>query len=135
MIRKEIIIFLIVGTTTVLVDFLSYKLLLWFGNGYNPAKAIGFITGTAFAYFANRAWTFGHVEHKPNSLGRFCLVYTLTLSANVLVNRLFLFTFEDWGQAVQIAFLIATGVSATLNFLGMKFFVFRPHTANEKVAL
>ena len=133
MIRKEIIVFLIVGTTTVLVDFIAYKLLLWGGIGYNPAKAVGFITGTVFAYAANRAWTFGHVQHKPNSLPRFCLLYGLTLGTNVLVNRFFLSSLEGMVQAVQIAFLIATGVSATLNFLGMKFFVFRPHESRERI--
>ncbi len=134
MIRKEIPVFLIVGATTVGVDFLTYKLLLWTGIDYNPAKAVGFVTGTVFAYAANRLWTFGHVAHKPNSLPRFCLLYGLTLAANVLINRFFLFALEVMIQAVQIAFLIATGVSATLNFLGMKFFVFRPRAPREGTA-
>ncbi len=134
MIRKEIPVFLIVGATTVGVDFLTYKLLLWTGIDYNPAKTLGFIAGTVFAYVANRLWTFGHVAPKPKSLPRFCLLYGLTMAANVLINRFFLFALEGMVQAVQIAFLAATGVSATLNFLGMKFFVFRHHESRERIA-
>ena len=38
--------------------------------------------------------------------------------------------FGQRAGAVQMAFLMATGVSASLNFLGMKFFVFRPATTS-----
>jgi putative flippase GtrA len=34
--------------------------------------------------------------------------------------------------AVPVAFLIATGVSAALNFLGMKLFVFKASSLTEK---
>ena len=131
MIRKEVAIFLIVGTLSVVIDFVMYKSLLWTGLAVNLAKGSGFITGTVFAYFANRAWTFGHVEKKPGSFLRFGLVYALTLCANILVNRIFLYAFEGFSQAVQLAFLVATGVSATLNFLGMKFYAFRAAVPRE----
>ncbi len=65
MIRRELKVFLIVGSLTVLIDFLSYRALLW--SALVPvggAKAAGFLIGTAFAYFANRAWTFGSRPHR-----------------------------------------------------------------------
>ena len=125
MIRKEARIFLVVGTLTVMVDFLIYHLFLWLGAAYALAKATGFISGTIFAYFANRHWTFGHTQHSPNSAVRFALLYAATLGANVIINAggLNMTRTLPWG--VHIAFLVATGVSALLNFFGMKFFVFR----------
>lgn len=125
MIRKEASIFLIVGTLTVVVDFFSYHLLLWLGVMYSIAKASGFIVGTVFAYFVNRYWTFGHVEHAPNSMFRFVVLYAITLGANVLVNQGVLVLFGHSSVDVNFAFLIATTVSAVLNFIGMKFFVFK----------
>ena len=126
MIKREIGIFLIVGSLTVLVDFGVYWSLVWFGaTGVGMAKAIGFLVGTLFAYFANRFWTFGHKSHVPGSLWRFAALYGATLGANVLVNSLALKFFADATAAIHFAFLLATGISAALNFLGMKLFVFK----------
>lgn len=132
MIRREMAIFLIVGATTVLVDFVTYRSLIGFGlMTVDMAKGIGFLVGTLFAYFANRIWTFGHKSHAPGSAWRFAILYASTLGANVLINSLALELFATTVAPVQLAFLLATGVSASLNFLGMKLFVFRTSTTSE----
>ncbi|MGY1449117.1 GtrA family protein [Pseudomonas chlororaphis] len=133
MIKRELAIFLVVGSLTVLIDYLTYRGLVWTGwMNIDLAKAVGFLTGTLFAYFANKVWTFGHKEHAPGSIWRFALLYAITLSANVLVNAGCLALLNTASIAVQIAFLIATGVSAALNFLGMKLFVFKTSDLTEK---
>jgi putative flippase GtrA len=132
MIKRELAIFLIVGVSTVLVDFISYRGLIGFQvMEVDMAKAAGFLVGTLFAYFANRFWTFGHNPHVPGSVWRFSALYASTLGANVLTNALVLKLFADMAIAIQLAFLLATGVSACLNFLGMKLFVFKPIPAPE----
>jgi putative flippase GtrA len=124
MIRRELWIFLLVGVTTVLIDFVTYSGLAWARIPINAAKAAGFLTGTVFAYAANKAWTFGQARHAPGSAWRFTVLYAATLGANVLMNAVALRALAGSSVAVQAAFLLATGTSATLNFLGMKFFVF-----------
>ena len=132
MIRGELVAFLIVGGLTVLVDFLSYRALIGFDVfDTNMAKATGFLIGTLFAYFANRFWTFGHKPHMPGSAWRFATLYAGTLGANVLVNSFSLKLFANAIASIQLAFLVATVVSACLNFLGMKLFVFRTRTSLE----
>lgn len=132
MIKRELAIFLIVGVSTVLVDFISYRGLIGFQvMEVDMAKATGFLVGTLFAYFANRFWTFGHRPHVPGSAWRFSALYASTLGANVLINALALRLLADVAFAFQLAFLLATGVSASLNFLGMKLFVFKPIPASE----
>ena len=125
MIRRELGVFLAVGVTTVLLDFTAYRALVWSGVAVDIAKAAGFLTGTLFAYLANRFWTFGHSSHVAGTVWRFGLLYVLTLGANVVMNAAALRSLHGASFAVQAAFLLATGISATLNFLGMKFFVFR----------
>lgn len=126
MIKRELITFLFVGSLTVLTDFLTYRALTQFQMiEVNVAKAVGFTTGTLFAYFANRFWTFGYKSHLMGSVLRFVLLYGSTLSANVLINALALSIITELSVAVQLAFLLATLVSASLNFLGMKYFVFK----------
>ena len=128
MIKREVSVFLVVGSLTVLVDFSTYRSLVWLAIAHvDIAKAIGFLAGTLFAYFANRFWTFGHKSHAPGSMWRFALLYTLTLGANVFVNALALRLFAN----VLLSFLLATAISAILNFLGMKLFVFKSPTTSE----
>lgn len=132
MIKRELMIFLIVGLLTVLIDFISYRGLIWLHwLNVDLAKGAGFIIGTCFAYFANRLWTFGHKNHAPGSMWRFVLLYAMTLSVNVCVNFLALYIFNQFSQVVLIAFLLATGISAMLNFFGMKWFVFKHHATME----
>ena len=125
MINIELVIFLVVGTLTVLVDFSSYRLLSFLEvSTTNQAKAVGFITGTIFAYFVNRVWTFGKNKHVPGSVYRFAILYASTLGTNVALNS---FLLNLWGGEeiyIKLAFLIATGITATMNFIGMKYFVF-----------
>lgn len=124
MIRRELSLFLMVGSLTVLIDYLTYRSLTWV-LGVDAAKGVSFITGTVFAYFANRFWTFGHTQHAAGSAWRFAVLYAVTLSTNVGINALALNALIFLPGAVQFAFLIATAVSATLNFVGMKSFVFK----------
>lgn len=132
--RKEMLRFLVVGFTTVAIDYLTYHLLVAIGTNYAPAKATSFIVGTVFAYFANRFWTFGGggASPAPGSVLRFGGLYATTLICNVGVNQFLLYAFEGVPFVLQGAFVVATGVSATLNFLGMKFLVFKPRVADPQ---
>ena len=112
--------FLIVGLLTVGLDYSIYSTLLWLAVPVAPAKAAGFIGGAVFAFFANREITF-LAKGRSYAPLRFGLVYLISLAANVGMNKLALTLLPD---AIKIAFLVATGVSATLNFVGMKLFVF-----------
>jgi len=126
LIKRELVIFLVVGASTVFVDFIIYHGMLGFQvMEVDMAKATGFLVGTLFAYFANRFWTFGHMSHITGSAWRFSALYATTLGANILINALALKLLAGMAAYLQLAFLLATGVSACLNFFGMKFFVFR----------
>lgn len=126
MIKRQLGLFLVIGIVTVVVDFSSYRILSELKlMDIDMAKAAGFLIGTLLAYCANRFWTFGHKSHKPGSAWRFMVLYASTLLLNVLINSLALQLLDDRVTSIQLAFLAATGFSALLNFLGMKFFVFK----------
>lgn len=132
MIKRELAIFLIVGALTVLIDFAVYRLLVQlFTVNIDVAKAAGFLNGTLFAYFANKSWTFSRKAHALGSAWRFAILYTVTLIANISVNALALRFFTLDTSSIQFAFIFATGVSAVLNFLGMKYFVFKSQTVSK----
>ncbi|MFC0240112.1 GtrA family protein [Rhodopseudomonas telluris] len=125
MIKRELPVFIVVGLVTVAIDFVCYVSLVWIGVGVAIAKALGFVAGTVFAYFANRFWTFGHRDVAAGSVPRFAILYAGTAVANVAVNGGLLKVLAYSSVAVICSFVVATGVSASLNFLGMKFFVYR----------
>ena len=130
--KRELGIFLIVGLLTVGIDFLIYRGFIYlqpFGlDNINIAKGFSFISGTIFAYFANRFWTFNQQTTGSGSVLRFVVVYILGLIANIAINYLCILWLSSPALALEytllIAFILATGVSASFNFIGMKFFVF-----------
>lgn len=134
MIRREFGLFLIIGALTVLIDYLVYNCLYWWQvSSIGVAKVVGFLAGTLFAYLANRFWTFRHKSHARGSLSRFVLLYAFTLLTNVIVNDWVFDGLFGIQGSVSFAFLIATGVSATMNFIGMKFFVFHTALPTKKI--
>lgn len=121
------------GVTTVGVDYATYRLLGEFTEAdVNLCKGLGFIVGTVFSYFANRFWTFSQVSPGRGSPIRFVVLYTATLCANILGNSLVLDLLMGAVFRVEAAFVIATSISAMLNFLGMKYFVFRADEISVK---
>ena len=127
MIKREAVIFLFVGSTTVLIDLIGYSFLLWLDIfSVNLAKVTGFLAGLAFSYVANKKLTFGHTSHERGSLNRYLFIYGITLAVNVIANAVALHSLPVWENVIVMAFIVATSLSALINFLGMKFFVFRP---------
>lgn len=129
MLRRQVATFLVVGCVTMAIDYAAYHLLVRvLAAPVDVAKAIGFVLGTACAYFANRHFTFASQEAPSGSGWRFLFLYGATLAVNVGTNGAALRALGALGTpgSLQVAFLFATAVSATLNFIGMKCYVFRP---------
>lgn len=118
--KKELKRFLVAGLSAVGTDLAVYYLLLNFLVN-NLAKGISFLAGTVVAFIINKYWTFEKSEKSFIEVIRFGLLYSITLGANVLINKLVL----DNSRIVILSFIIATGVSTILNFIGQKFWVFK----------
>lgn len=129
MIGKEIYRFLIVGLTTVAIDLAIYRTLLLLDVSVDISKASSFIAGAIFAYVVNKVWTFsasGSLIH----LILFGSLYFSTLLINVALNAIVLKFLGVSETTLLLAFLCATAISATLNFIGMKFIVFTKKAHN-----
>lgn len=129
MLKRQLSIFLIVGSLATLIDFLFYRGLVGFNvTSIDLAKGISFLIGTLFAYIANRFLTFKSQSNIGGSLWRFILLYSLTLMLNVAINALMLKWLAHFNLVVLFAFVLATSFSAFCNFIGMKYFVFKSGT-------
>ena len=118
--KKELKRFLIAGFSAVGTDLVTYYILLNFLS-HDVAKAISFLLGTIVAFVINKYWTFEKHDKSYKEIVQFTILYGLTLGANVITNKFNLVQMDS----VLFAFLVATGVSTVLNFLGQKFWVFK----------
>ncbi|MBI4634964.1 MAG: GtrA family protein [Candidatus Rokubacteria bacterium] len=118
--------FLVVGLGSVAIDGLSYyAMILASGSKASPdaMKAVSFVLGTAFAFVANKLWTFASRQWSTFEVVAFGGLYASTMLVNVVVNHMVLAAGRP--AAFVTAFLCATAVSTLLNFLGQKFIAFR----------
>lgn len=117
---KEVLRFLVGGGTAVVVDFCIYRLLLLFLWNMDIAKMISFICGAGVGFIINKFWTFERKQFVIKEVLKYVVLYTCTGVINAIVNRCTLSIIN-----IQIiGFLVATGVSTVLNFLGQKYVVF-----------
>lgn len=117
---KEVLRFLVGGGTAVIVDFCIYRLLLLFSWNMDIAKMISFICGAGVGFIINKFWTFERKQFVIKEVLKYVALYTCTGVINAIVNRCTLSIIN-----IQlIGFLVATGVSTVLNFLGQKYVVF-----------
>jgi len=122
--KKELIKYIFVGLSTVLIDFLIYKFLIKFIVVY-LSKTISFLSGTFFSYQLNRTWTFKSGKTKLSQFIKYLIIHITSLIINVVLNSLLLNTFsKNYFLSYEVSFLIATLTSATYNFLFIKKFIF-----------
>ena len=126
MIRNQLFRFFLVGLMTVFIDYLFYKMLLnYFFLDPSISKGSSFIIGALFAFFVNRSWTFNNNQKYTKTIFNFFILYILTLYINIESNNFFLIIFNSFDFQIEAAFIIATSISAFLNFIGMKCFIFK----------
>jgi putative flippase GtrA len=119
-INKEIMRFVIAGFAAVSTDLVTYYIMLNFFK-FDIAKMLSFFLGSIVAFMINKYWTFEKYKKSYKQIILFAILYITTLSVNVIINHFTLYFLE----IVFLAFLIATGASTILNFLGQKFLVFK----------
>jgi putative flippase GtrA len=124
--------FLIVGIITVAIDLAFYSVLIFLDNESNISKAISFSFGTIFAFYANKSFTFNKSKSGLIRFFIFIILYFSTLLINVASNEFVLDLTGRGKSSFIIAFIAATFLSATLNFIGMKYVVFNSAKWFEK---
>ena len=127
---KEVLKFLVGGGSAVLVDYVLYRLLMYFGFPVSVSKCISYVVGAAVGFVINKLWTFESKYFSSMEIAKYILLYACSACANAGVNKFVLWLF-NWQL---FAFLCATGVSTVMNFLGQKFFVFvKKELKNEAI--
>ncbi len=119
--NKEMLRFLVSGGLAVLTDLVSYYWLVE-TLSTDSAKAISFVLGSIVAFFMNKIWTFESNNQTSTAHTTIFNALHCNFFANIAVNHLIL---QSTLNSTLIAFIFATATSTILNFLGMKFWVFK----------
>jgi len=125
LLEREVVRFLAVGSATVFVDLVCYFALVNLGYNTHLSKGVSFSAGAIFAYFANSGYTFQGSKKRISNFFIFCWLYLSTLVINIVTNEMILESMDRTNISFVFAFIIATMLSTVLNFIGMKYYVFR----------
>lgn len=113
--------FIIVGILSVFTDMGFYYLFTTNGFQVNLSKLISFVLGAILGFIMNKSWTFRSKGNTHKEILMFAVLYFISLNANVFSNKWIL----DSYHLKLLAFIVATGISTIINYLGQKFIVFR----------
>jgi putative flippase GtrA len=126
--RTQLTRFVLTGGLSAVVDFGILVILMHFGLGHTPAKALSFVAGTTTAYLINRRWTF-RAEPSRRRFAAVVVLYAVTFALQVgLFSILFeMLTRQGLTRLVVqvVSFVIAQGVATTVNFIVQRSVIFR----------
>ena len=137
--KKQLVKFTLIGLLAVSVDLLCYFILLntlpekLFQAIGNEAlsKSISFMCGMTVTYFLNKFWTWKKKDRSHKRMVKFVVLYGIALLINVGTNSALLYILHQYRNFVDlpfkylIAFVGASGLSASFSFMGQKFWVFK----------
>ncbi|HKS48155.1 MAG TPA: GtrA family protein [Amycolatopsis sp.] len=133
----QLLRFALIGGFCALLDYGTYTGERALGMDSSPwvnvARAISFIVGTTTAYFLNRRFTFSAgVKQGKGQIGGFVLLYTVTFFVAVGMNALMLQVLPQAGWQPTGAWVISQGTATAINFVMLKWVVFREPKLEEK---
>ena len=87
--------------------------------------------GMTVTYFLNKFWTWKKKDRSHKRMVKFVVLYGIALLINVGTNSALLYILHQYRNFVDlpfkylIAFVGASGLSASFSFMGQKFWVFK----------
>ncbi len=124
-INSKFIIFLIGGVLSFSLDWISFLIMItFFGIEFNISKLISFLLGTLFAFYFNSRFTFRKNLYIINFY-KFLSIYFFSMTINILIFSQFSSRdLPNLQLRIFMGLFIATTASASMNYFGIKYFVF-----------
>ena len=116
--------YIVCGIICVILDYSLYISLLSLGSDIYIAKSISMFISIMIGYVMSSSVVFNVKKTNKNFI-KYWVVYTLSAIQNIITNGIFAMALPSYLFPIQTAFLIATAISVFINFLGMKFWVFK----------
>ncbi len=114
---------MLVGIVGTGLDFIAFSLCLGLGLDSVGSRGVGYFVGTLWAYFLNRGWVFGS-SSRWSTFIPFTLTYLASGSIAVFLQALGPKGPEPLPLVIWI-YALSVLTAAALNYLSLRFFVFR----------
>lgn len=119
--KTDLLRFIFVGGCSTIIDFIIY-MLLSLQCTITISKGISMIFASFFSYYFNKNYTFDVKEKTTVAyITKFYVVFVANWSSNLLTN----YVVYNRCFSKTIAFICATLVGITVNYLGQKYVVFK----------
>jgi putative flippase GtrA len=125
-VRHQLSSFILGGLIAVTLDWGAFFVLIHFcGISPNISKPISFIVGTVFAFYYNGLFSFQSNLGKSQFI-RHLILYSFSMTINLVVFTLLMRFSPTFLVPKSLPSLVlATAISVTINFVGMRNWVFR----------
>ena len=141
MLKRELLLFVANGLVSVTIAYGVYHRLVALGLPIELASGTAYLAGMVYGFFANKHLTFrDQGKDSPTAkIGRYVVLHMGTLLVNVVVNSFMLGVLRGLSFGMFTAFVLAIGISTVVNFIGMKYWVFKwgggmsSETSNKRV--
>ena len=126
MINREIRFFLINGIIAVLIAYLVYRALILIGLDINFSSMSSYFAGMFYGYFSNKQLTFKNFDNiSIANITKYLALHFCTLVIYVYLNSYLVLLLKEYSFNLLIAFSLTIGLTTILNFLGLRFWVFK----------
>lgn len=122
--NKEIILYLIFGVLTTVVNLISYLIFVWlFGINYIIGNILAWLFAVSFAYITNKIWVFESTEN--NIIVEFLLFMGGRIFSGVIDSFLLYLFVEIFFWSDLLSKIIIQIIVVILNYLISKLVVFK----------
>ncbi|MFE7060735.1 GtrA family protein [Sutcliffiella sp. NPDC057660] len=122
LLKKEIVLFGLVGVLNTGINFAVYTLLVLVGVPYLLANVVGYGVGMINSYFLNKHFVFKQKEQNPTHLAKFIIVNLMTVVVHSILLYVAVTTF---GFHKILSQVFVTGITFVMNFVGNKLWTFK----------
>jgi putative flippase GtrA len=127
MFRRQVVFFLINGLVSLLIAYSIYFILIHNGVTVSLSNSLAYVIAMLYGFFANRKFAFNDNEIVSNiKIIKYIILYSFTLILNVNINSVALDIIAGFYGDLFLAFFVALSISTVINFIGMKYWVFKP---------
>lgn len=119
--KREIILFLIVGAFSTVINYLTFVLLVYFDTNRLFASASGYVCGLVIGYFLNKNYSFDTKSSSHKLFYSYLFVYLLNLVISLAILKILI----SFSLNIYIANFLVICYTTMANFIGLKLKVFK----------
>lgn len=117
--------YLFFGVMTTIINYLSYRFLVWHNIDYMLSNVIAFVLSVLFAYFTNSRWVFNEKKQDGINFNEFMSFFGCRISTLIVESVLLYFFITIIGCDKYIVKLPLNIFVVLINYILSEFIVFK----------